>query len=809
MVYRFTQIASAALLVLVIARLARLFLPTEGGLPWPLALVIAIVLAATTTLAAIKARLGPAAIVITNVLVYLAFILFYVGSDVTGSIVPTPDNLSALATEFADAITVFRYATPPVAPLPGLIALAAGVMWSLTMFSVWGLWNGSPYLAIVPPVVFYLQLAVIDRSQTGSLWTLMFLLLLGGGLAAVVADQGQGGGHAGHGRQRTFIRAVTVPLVSILAVSALAFYGSRAAEGAVPSSGILEWRNRAGLGGGFGGSVSYNPFIDVRRSLVSQTDAIVFQAQVTGDVNPTQLYFQLLTMDSFNGDWWYSSEPDFERLEESGFEADEFEFRGPTESIVADVAIQRLVSQFLPVPYAANALVSDSRLIEESARVSTLDGSVKIDGTTDRGMRFAVRSDVPVVDIRALASGGGELSPLFDRAAKAGLFQRFLPPSPTVIELSDEAHDRYTELPLDRVAPSLRSLAGNITLGLETDFEKAIALENFFRFDSSFTYSTAVAPSERDTGLADWLTDATTPGYRIGYCEQFAASMAVLARLLDIPSRTVLGFTPGTVGSDGAITVRDRNAHAWVELWLPSQGWVRFDPTPRADGVNPTTLDELPFTQSTLTRFLSEIETEAREAANESGGANLPPGLLDELDNPDRFAGVGGGESTTDTGFRLTTGWLRAIAALGLVPLALAIVPLLKRSRTRKRRRRLAEGDITAAWAEIVDHLTDARIGPRVADTPIELAAAIDPAMFPLAEVYTEAAYGPNGKKLDSGGVAVATTSLRETKQLVDERSTRWSRLRRLYRLDSVKPSWMAGKGPSNANGSANGNRSV
>ena len=47
--------------------------------------------------------------------------------------------------------------------------------------------------------------------------------------------------------------------------------------------------------------------------------------------------------------------------------------------------------------------------------------------------------------------------------------------------------------------------------------------------------------------------------------------------------------------TDGRVVVSDRNAHAWVELWMPTQGWVRFDPTPRGDGVNPATSDGLPF----------------------------------------------------------------------------------------------------------------------------------------------------------------------------------------------------------------------
>ncbi len=71
--------------------------------------------------------------------------------------------------------------------------------------------------------------------------------------------------------------------------------------------------------------------------------------------------------------------------------------------------------------------------------------------------------------------------------------------------------------------------------------------------------------------------------------------MAVMARAVDVPSRVVLGFTPGETGPDGVVTVRQKNAHAWVELWVDGQGWVRFDPTPRSDGVNPATTADMGF----------------------------------------------------------------------------------------------------------------------------------------------------------------------------------------------------------------------
>ncbi|HEY1593695.1 MAG TPA: transglutaminase domain-containing protein [Solirubrobacteraceae bacterium] len=70
---------------------------------------------------------------------------------------------------------------------------------------------------------------------------------------------------------------------------------------------------------------------------------------------------------------------------------------------------------------------------------------------------------------------------------------------------------------------------------------------------------------------------------RAGYCQQFAGAMALLLRMGGVPARVAVGFTPGNYDrATRQWTVSDLDAHAWVEAWFPSYGWVRFDPTPTA-----------------------------------------------------------------------------------------------------------------------------------------------------------------------------------------------------------------------------------
>ncbi|MDR2030808.1 MAG: DUF3488 and transglutaminase-like domain-containing protein [Azoarcus sp.] len=67
---------------------------------------------------------------------------------------------------------------------------------------------------------------------------------------------------------------------------------------------------------------------------------------------------------------------------------------------------------------------------------------------------------------------------------------------------------------------------------------------------------------------------------RMGFCEHFAGAFVFLARAADVPARVVTGYQGGYINPvDGAMIVRQSDAHAWSEVWLAGRGWVRVDPT--------------------------------------------------------------------------------------------------------------------------------------------------------------------------------------------------------------------------------------
>jgi transglutaminase-like putative cysteine protease len=105
--------------------------------------------------------------------------------------------------------------------------------------------------------------------------------------------------------------------------------------------------------------------------------------------------------------------------------------------------------------------------------------------------------------------------------------------------------------------------------------EAAIAQAAMTLFhDGGFSYTLAPAPLGRNT-VDDFLF-----GTHEGFCEHYASSFVVLMRAAGIPARVVTGYQGGYWNSMGNyLLVRQADAHAWSEVWLPERGWVRMDPT--------------------------------------------------------------------------------------------------------------------------------------------------------------------------------------------------------------------------------------
>jgi hypothetical protein len=137
-----------------------------------------------------------------------------------------------------------------------------------------------------------------------------------------------------------------------------------------------------------------------------------------------------------------------------------------------------------------------------------------------------------------------------------------------------DIEDRYLQLP--QPIDSVAELAHRVTSPGATSDEKARLLENYLRTNYEYTLDLGRDPSR--TPLDDFLFVQ-----KRGHCEYFATAMTIMLRTQGIPARVVNGFYGGEWnGYGGYFAIRQGDAHAWVEAYLPGRGWTRFDPTPTA-----------------------------------------------------------------------------------------------------------------------------------------------------------------------------------------------------------------------------------
>jgi transglutaminase-like putative cysteine protease len=144
-----------------------------------------------------------------------------------------------------------------------------------------------------------------------------------------------------------------------------------------------------------------------------------------------------------------------------------------------------------------------------------------------------------------------------------------------------EAPQDYLQLPA--LDPRVPGLALQVTAGAATPLEKAKALESYLRMKYGYTLDLPQTPP-RDP-IAYFLFVR-----RQGHCEYFASSMAVMLRMLRIPSRVVNGFSGGEFNDvNSRYLIRASDAHSWVEAYIPGEGWMEFDPTPPGAVQSPST----------------------------------------------------------------------------------------------------------------------------------------------------------------------------------------------------------------------------
>lgn len=407
----------------------------------------------------------------------------------------------------------------------------------------------------------------------------------------------------------------------------------------------------SGSGGGDGGVTLTNPFVDMKRDLVQGRDVPLVRVR-TDDPDPA--YLRLAVLDQFDGVAW---RPGSRQIPEAD-QANGLLPAAPGLSATTERTQHRSTitlassfgTQWLPTPYPASAISvrGDWRYDRD-----TLDVVSAQDGQDGAGLSYRVDS----LDVR----------PSTETLVSAA------PPPDSVVSAD-------TKLP-DTMPPWLHQLALTVTNESKSDFERAVKLQDWFRRDGGFTYSLERRPGNGLEALELFL--GTGPGSRIGYCEQFAAAMAMMARSLGIPARVAVGFLRPDRQPDGTWVYSSRDMHAWPELYFQGAGWIRFEPTPaaRTAAAPGYTTGPLPAAPSTA---LPSTDA-SQDTANRVGAQKRTPTI----------------PTTSSTG---SSGSRWPQVALGVLAVVL-IVAAPRGVRGLLRRRRFSSGDPAAlaegCWAEL------------------------------------------------------------------------------------------------------------
>lgn len=303
------------------------------------------------------------------------------------------------------------------------------------------------------------------------------------------------------------------------------------------------------LGGGSGsGDIRIRkPIADMRRDLERGEDVPMVQVR-TDDPDPS--YLRISVLNRFTGVEWSSGDRDV--AQENTADGTLPEPAGLSSSVPRtqyDYRVQitdRLDSTWLPTQFPASAIQAEG---DWRFDPTTMDFLAADDDLDTRGMDYTLTALEPDygTDGRYFRDPAGGAVP-----------------------------DELLELP-SGIPALVRDLARSVTAPATNDYERAVILQRFFRETGGFTYDLEDAPNGTGNGT---LEAFLSPNGRVGYCEQFASAMAVMARILGIPSRVAVGFLePDQIG-DGAYEYSSHDLHAWPELYFAGAGWVRFEPTP-------------------------------------------------------------------------------------------------------------------------------------------------------------------------------------------------------------------------------------
>ena len=554
------------------------------------------------------------------------------------------------------------------APLPSTQALRLLVAAALTglacLTDVLGVLLRRPLLAAAPLLEVLAVASATSSRAANPFWfaaaAIGFLLILLSGTR--LQDRAWGpsvdgsAGRLGGGRRMAVTGIVAALIVPVLLP-------------AVPTNLLARAAHHNGTGDGTGsgkGQIALSSLASLRGSLQRPTPSLLFSVQVTAGQAPQ--YIRTDVDDIFDN--------------KTGWRPSGSTFGDPNRTPLNDSPLP-----LVPATPTSTSAVSN---FQANFTIANLGGSnlpilanplaIGADGSGYWNSRTSSVFNVPLHSGTTYTENVAQLNPTKAQLSQARHWTTSGDP---------DLDKQYTQLPKQRA--TVTDLANRLTAGLTSDYDKAFAISDYFSGGKNgFSYSLSTGNTDTGDALADFLTS------KIGFCQQYAAAAAVLMRLAGLPTRVVIGFTHQAPDADGKFVVTTSDAHAWVEVFFDSIGWISFDPTPlgNSDAARAAAFPWAPHP--------SQVASSTAEPTANKGPSSLAPSTSVSLSS--NQAGSSG------------SGIPAIVWQLGLLVVVVVIVlatvffgPRLLRRRQRRRRLERARetGNPEPLWLELAATAAD------------------------------------------------------------------------------------------------------
>ncbi|GHG48556.1 hypothetical protein GCM10012320_15930 [Sinomonas cellulolyticus] len=703
------------------------------GYSWLYPVLVVVCAALAGVSAARLFRLHPVLVALAGAAAWIIGMdsMFFRDSSVAG-IVPSLQTAAAAKEALDQAWHTIAFDAVPAAPNVGIVALTAGALGLIALVAeTIAVSCRMPALSGVAVLAVLVVPAVLKPESVGPVG---FAAAAAGYLGLVATAGSAASSQEAAGRPQGTARGDDVEphrMGAALSPTRLVVLVAAVVAGALVVPQIIPGFARGTFPEGsrlsaLGQNVGLNPLITLGSDLRS-SNALGVLTYATDSTAP--VYLRTVTVEDFNGGSWAPENHDDQLQRPIGQISSGNQVTVPTTSSTTVINTGGFTSPYLPAPYAPMAFDG----VRGDFGWDPSDLSVKGPPAASQNQFYTVHSTMPQITAAALSA-----------AVTA----------PHGIDLVAKEVPRGVP---DRV----RAAAEQVTAGASTPYARALAIQAWLR---TFTYSEKTPVEDGYDGTGMDVLDVFLQK-RAGYCIHFAAAMAVMARLVGIPSRIAVGFAPGhptgrTVAIPSAealpeYQVDGKDAHAWPELYFQGLGWVPFEPTP-SRGVLPA----YAFTDTT----------------GQGGSTNLDN--LNEGLRPGPATGApvpAPGQAPQGARTAPESSWLPALLlALGVLAVAV-VVALPAAVRAAQRRRRLARG-LRGIWEELEAVGLDHGLAPDPADTPRSFAnrlgaweahdGGVHRALDTLTTEYERHQFGRPGYEADEEAARAAVSEVHRAGRL-------------------------------------------